>query len=149
MDNNRFIEWNACKGVFYCDLYRNTWQKDYIIIPECVNSHWIGFLLDVKESKIYICDSMGNKHNTIATQIIRYVYVARQLMNKKANDYTKWKMLYFSDLEGFKRQNDTHSCGPFLCTMLKCLLFKMQFSFHPKLARYTIANEIMKQTIFQ
>ena len=126
---------------------RNVMQNDFLILPECLQNHWIVFVVDIQQKVIIVCDSMRGTHNVLAKQVLRYL--AFQSAIHKGNDIlpNQWNLLDYASMDNFPEQTDTHSCGPFIALMAKAIVQRKNFTFDTTLARSTILNDLLSLSV--
>jgi hypothetical protein len=116
---------------------------NYILIPVNVNNnHWILYVLAVSENKLYVCDSMNGTYPYYNNQIARYIAIEYFRKFGTNIDYNSFSKYIYASQTGFPTQQDSHSCGPYVCMMAKAIVHQMQFSFRAHDARQTIVQEL-------
>ena len=144
---NQKLFWNSDlefpKLVYDAQDRVNWLEMDYILLPTNVlNCHWILFIMDLKRQLIIVADSnSSNEYHCAILQLVRYIGLHAHLSGNVV-DFSQWDITYYHRLQGFPKQWDKSSCGPYICQMTKAIMCCKSFSFTPCTARNTIAREL-------
>ena len=101
--------WNAlefnrhCKSPFGCDIK----DADFVVIPSCIDRHFILTYLDVQSRKAYYFDSAYSKHRI--SHIENWLPMLTEFIWKNS---TEWELIH--DPESII-QPDGSSCGIYVC----------------------------------
>ena len=60
-------------------------------------------------------------------------------------DLLAFQLRYLNHQSGFCFQSDGHSCGPYICLIVKSVLLGEKFRFQPHRGRLTIVNDTAQQ----
>lgn len=122
-----------------------------ILIPVNVgNYHWILFAVDTIDCFVYVCDSKGKKYENGILQLLMYLGLECIMKSNFAIVYDDWKIFNYSAQPGFPIQFDSSSCGPYVCMMAKCIVYRKRFPTSKNEVinfRKTIANELLTKSI--
>ena len=120
---------------------------DRIFFPINVQGHWILIVVDLTKQLIIMCDSFAQMHESMIFALTNFIAQTSLIENHIQLSLAHFKIEFFHTRPGFQKQSDNASCGPYICTMAKCIEYEMKFEFDATLARNVIAHELITKKI--
>ena len=122
---------------------RSNWfDYDFVIVPVNEgNAHWILYIIDIKQKRIFFCNSKRHAYYNFNIALLRSLAVEFCRKFLQRFDWHSFPFIKYNDQCGFQYQNDNFNCGPYVCIMAKCIIFGKKFA-TDKAMRHTIALEL-------
>ena len=126
----------------------------FIIIPINENgSHWTLAVIDTEKQLVFYCNSLGISANSkyVCFQIWRYMCLEALMHSGKILDKKDWSFILYSEDRHFPKQTDGSSCGVYVCTVARAIIFNCRLPDEPNLARFReiFAYEILEDCLLE
>ncbi|KAI9482911.1 MAG: hypothetical protein EXX96DRAFT_124425 [Benjaminiella poitrasii] len=100
--------------------------KDLLFIPINQSYHWVLGVIDMKNKKVLVYDSLGGDHDRMLSVFLDYLKQEHLDKKKTPFDSTGWVMVAPKDIP---RQGNMSDCGAFTCTFAERLSRQQPFTF--------------------
>ena len=123
---------------------------DYALLPMSIyNKHYVLIVISFNGRGIFVCDPEGIERPNLLHQAARLPSSQFFRATFCTIPIHEWKYCYYSPSHfGIPNQTDTHSCGPYVCMLAKCILFAKNLnSVDRSQYRPIIAYELSNNTV--
>ncbi|KAI7903909.1 uncharacterized protein BX663DRAFT_535929 [Cokeromyces recurvatus] len=121
--------------------------KDLLFIPINQSYHWVLGVIDMKNKKVLVYDSLGGDHDRTLAIFLEYLKQEHLDKKKIPFDTTGWTKVVPKDIP---RQGNMSDCGAFTCTFAERLSKQQPFNFSQDdmtIIRRRIALNIYKKEL--
>ncbi|KAI8883210.1 cysteine proteinase [Backusella circina FSU 941] len=136
-DHSRVHRWTKKVDIF---------SKDILLVPINENHHWLLGVIDMRNRRVYVYDSLGKSHPKMLRILWSYLENEHQHKKKAPFDYRGWERM---TLKNVPQQLNTTDCGVFICTFAERLSRDGEIDFHqndmPKLRQGMVLDILNKQ----
>jgi Ulp1 family protease len=101
-------------------------SKDLIFIPINQSYHWVLGVIDMRNKKILVYDSLGGNHDHTLSLLLEYLEQEHMDKKKLPFDTSGWTTEAPKDIP---RQGNMSDCGAFTCTFAERLSRSESFNF--------------------
>ncbi|XP_043688325.1 putative ubiquitin-like-specific protease 1B isoform X2 [Telopea speciosissima] len=110
-------------------LHYNLTQCELLFIPICLDKHWFLYVINLKDQRLHILDSMRGEntpHQHMTTKIVDTCERILTLLNEgKMISISKWSL----DRPQLPLQANSHDCGVFMLKFMDCWNGKLTENF--------------------
>lgn len=97
-----------------------------LFIPINQSYHWVLGVIDMKNKRVAVYDSLGGNHDHTLKLFLKYLEEEHMDKKKTPYDTSDWKKETPKDIP---RQGNMSDCGAFTCTFAERLSLEQPFNF--------------------